>query len=235
MGAEAEPPPGEARCRGEACAPRAGRRRHGTWRATPGVQRRRARRIVAGLRWRLSWALRPGQSRRGTAASAARTGAEQPASLRSGEDWATCARTTAAPAGRLCRSPGVGDSRRRAAADAGRRRRRRAAGLAAGATQTGRGPGSMRPARGGAPAGGRGAEADAASPRAPCGRWLSHQLPDPLHGRRIETRQGVDLHVQPPLLDSIEQLLALQSQFFRQLVNTRGQRQLLPEPSSGWS
>ena len=63
------------------------------------------------------------------------------------------------------------------------------------------------------------------------GRRLSHQLSDPLHGRRVETGQGTHLDVQPPFLDSLEQLLALQSQFFRQLVNTRGQRQLLPEPT----
>ena len=43
--------------------------------------------------------------------------------------------------------------------------------------------------------------------------------------------RALDLDVEPPFLDSLEQLLALQSQFFRQLVNTRGQRQLLPEPA----
>jgi hypothetical protein len=61
------------------------------------------------------------------------------------------------------------------------------------------------------------------------GRRLSHQLPDPLHGRRVETGQGAYLDFKPPILDPLEQLLALQSQLFRQLVNTRGQRQLLPE------
>jgi hypothetical protein len=60
-------------------------------------------------------------------------------------------------------------------------------------------------------------------------RWLFHQLSDSLHGRRVETGQGADLDIKPPLPDAVEQLRALQSQLFRQLVNTRGQRQLLPE------
>ena len=63
------------------------------------------------------------------------------------------------------------------------------------------------------------------------GGGLLHQPSDPLHGRRVETGQSAHLDVEPPLLDSLEQFLAFQSQFFRQLVNTRGQRQLLPEPT----
>src|SRR5438105_2538952 len=60
-------------------------------------------------------------------------------------------------------------------------------------------------------------------------RRLIHPLLDLLHGRRIETRQCAEFDVQPPFLNSLEQLLSLEPQFFRQLVNTRGQRQLLPE------
>ena len=60
-------------------------------------------------------------------------------------------------------------------------------------------------------------------------RRLIHQLPDPIHHRRVETGQGVGLDVQTPLLDALEQLLTLQAQFFGQLVNARRQRQLLPD------
>jgi hypothetical protein len=60
-------------------------------------------------------------------------------------------------------------------------------------------------------------------------RRLIHQLSDPIHHRRVETGQCVGLDIQAPLLDALEQLLTLQAQFFGQLVNTRRQRQLLPD------
>ena len=60
-------------------------------------------------------------------------------------------------------------------------------------------------------------------------RRLIHPLLDLLHGGRIETSQCAEFDVQPPFLNSLEQLLSLEPQFFRQLVNTRGQRQLLPD------
>jgi hypothetical protein len=61
------------------------------------------------------------------------------------------------------------------------------------------------------------------------GHRLIHQLPNSIHHLRVETRQGIRLDVETPLLDALEQFLALQAQLFRQLMNARRQRQLLPD------
>jgi hypothetical protein len=57
--------------------------------------------------------------------------------------------------------------------------------------------------------------------------WLIHQLPDPIHHRRVETGKRISLDVKAPLLNALNQLLTFQAQFFGQLVNARRQRQLL--------
>jgi hypothetical protein len=53
------------------------------------------------------------------------------------------------------------------------------------------------------------------------------QLLDPIDHRGIEARQSAGLDVEVPLLDQVKQFRALQAQFFRQLVDTGGQLQLL--------
>jgi hypothetical protein len=50
---------------------------------------------------------------------------------------------------------------------------------------------------------------------------------DSLNHGVVKARQGAVLDVQTPRLDSFEQILTLQSQLFSQLMDTRGQRQLL--------
>ena len=59
-------------------------------------------------------------------------------------------------------------------------------------------------------------------------RRLSAQLPDPLGCGRIETGEVAGLDLKAPALNTLQQLRALQSQLFGQLVNSRRQRQLLP-------
>ena len=59
-----------------------------------------------------------------------------------------------------------------------------------------------------------------------CGRFVD-QLFDPIDHRGIEARQRAWFNVKAPLLDAFNQFRALKAQFFRQLVDTDGQRQLL--------
>jgi hypothetical protein len=54
-----------------------------------------------------------------------------------------------------------------------------------------------------------------------------HQLLDPIDGRVVQTSQRTNLDIKPPSLDAVKQFLALQTQFFCQLVDACGQRQLL--------
>ena len=64
-------------------------------------------------------------------------------------------------------------------------------------------------------------------PHSPAGCLTSSLIRSTVDGSRLA--RALDLDVQSPFLNPLEQLLALQSQFFRQLVNARGQRQLLPD------
>ncbi|WP_173878227.1 hypothetical protein [Singulisphaera sp. GP187] len=54
-----------------------------------------------------------------------------------------------------------------------------------------------------------------------------HQLPNLVDRRRVQACQGAELDIKTPSLDPVKQLLALETQFLRQLMDTRGQRQLL--------
>ena len=50
---------------------------------------------------------------------------------------------------------------------------------------------------------------------------------DLLHRCRVESGKNTGLYLKAPHLNTVEQLLAFNSKLFRQLVDTRGQRQLL--------
>ena len=193
--AESGPPPG--RFAGEAAAGAGQGRR---------AQRDRSGRRFLGVR-RAGAGRRPGQ---GPASRRARGGRPRAAweaggGSRGGDESDAGRSRRGGPRGRTRRVPSrrrrpAGASRVAAAAAAGRRAGRRAPRPPAGpsASTVGRGGGRRR---------GREASAAAAPRSSPAGEVLI-QLPDPLHGRRVETRQGADLDVQPPFLNSLEQLLS---------------------------
>jgi hypothetical protein len=58
-------------------------------------------------------------------------------------------------------------------------------------------------------------------------RRASAQVPDPVNGRLIQTGEVARLDIKPPAQNPLQQLRALQTQLFGQLVHSRRQRQLL--------
>jgi hypothetical protein len=60
-------------------------------------------------------------------------------------------------------------------------------------------------------------------------RRLTAQLPDSIDCDRIETGEIACLDIKAPVLNPLQQLRTLQTQLFGQLVNSRRQRQLLPD------
>ena len=58
---------------------------------------------------------------------------------------------------------------------------------------------------------------------------LTTQLPDSIDCDRVETGESVCLDIKAPVLNPLQQLRTLQTQLFGQLVNSRRQRQLLPD------
>lgn len=62
--------------------------------------------------------------------------------------------------------------------------------------------------------------------RTPCSRFVDQFL-DQVDRGGIETCDNAGFDVESPLLDSLDQFRAFQAQFFRQLMDAGGQRQLL--------
>ncbi len=183
----------------------------------PAVSRQRGGRTLSRPRAGRRLRARRGYGRR----SAGRPRGRRPADRAAGRGGRAAARRQ-----KLCPRRGTTGHRLRTGTSRARRRRpHRARGRRRRTCSSSRGRRGHRRARGRRALGHRRTRTRGPTAR----RRRTAQLSDPVNRGRIETGEVTGLDVKTPDLNLLQQLCALQSQLLGQLVNSRRQRQLLPD------